>query len=478
MSLAASAGAGGQPVTIVGAGPVGALLAILLARRGWPVQLFERRADPRHAPPERGRSINLALAARGLEALRIAGQLEAVLPELVMMRGRQLHELDGELRFQAYGQQPGEVIHAVERARLNDVLLDAAAAEPGVSLRFGWRCLDIDPAAATARWRHEADDRIEELPFAALIGADGAGSTVRAALAARGVLQASEAPLEHDYRELLIPPGPGGRHAFEPHALHIWPRGGHMLIALPNPDGSFTATLFLARAGTPSFASLHDPASARAFFAAQFADALALIPDFDRQFAQHPQSRLATLHCWPWHYGRVLLIGDAAHAILPFHGQGLNCGFEDCVALAQRLGSPVSLAGDWATTLPAVAAAFERERRPNTDAIAAMANENYEEMRARVLAPDFSARRTLAAALERRFPAHFVPRYAMVMFHPEIPYAEALRRGALQDAMLDALLASAAAAVPGRNTADVPEAEWLALAAGGEAARLLEEAGL
>lgn len=478
MNPAASASSGAPIVTIVGAGPVGALLAILLARQGWRVELFERRADPRQAPPERGRSINLALAARGLAALRAAGQLEAVAPELVVMRGRQLHELDGEQRFLPYGQRPDEVIHAIERARLNNVLIAAAAAEPNVQLRFGQRCLDLDPVAGTVRWRTEATGECRDAAFEWLLGADGAGSAVRTALAARGFVQASEQPLEHDYHELVIPPLTDGRHALEPHALHIWPRGGHMLIALPNPEGSFTATLFLARTGNPSFATLGDPGSARAFFATQFPDALALIPDFDAQFATHPQSQLATLRCWPWHQGRVLLLGDAAHAIVPFHGQGLNCGFEDCVALARRLGQPGALRGDAAAAFPALAAAFERERRPNTDAIAAMAIENYGEMRERVLAPGFLARKQLGAALERRFPARFVPRYSMVMFHPEIPYAEALRRGALQESLLDALLAIPVAAHPDRRTASIPEGELEALAQGEEAARLLGEAGL
>jgi kynurenine 3-monooxygenase len=462
-------------ITIAGAGPVGSLLAILLARQGWRIELVERRADPRRVQAERGRSINLALASRGLEALRVAGQLEAVQAELVVMRGRQLHELGGEQRFLAYGQGPGEVIHAIERTRLNNVLIAAAAATPGVTVRFGRRCLDVDALAGTARWRDDASGVEHDSAFGLLIGTDGAGSAVRHALEARGYLLASEDPLAHDYRELVIPALPGGLHAIEPHALHIWPRGGYMLIALPNPDGSFTATLFLPRDGATSFASLHDSATARAFFVAQFPDALELIPDFDLQFASHPQSRLATLRCWPWHRDRVLLVGDAAHAIVPFHGQGLNCGFEDCVQLAQRLGPARDLGAD---AFAAVASTFERERRPNTDAIATMAIENYEEMRARVLAPDFAARRTLNAALERRFPGRYVPRYAMVMFHPEIPYADALRRGAMQESLLDALLAQCAKGQPARSLADIPEPELLALAAGDEAARLLDVAGL
>jgi kynurenine 3-monooxygenase len=275
---------------------------------------------------------------------------------------------------------------------------------------------------------------VNEGPAPLVIAADGAGSAVRHALQERGLLQATEEPLAHDYKELHVPGLPGGGWAFDPHALHVWPRSEYMLIALPNPDRSFTATLFLPQSGTGGFDSLRTAAAARAFFAREFPDALARIPDFDAQFAAHPQGKLATLYCWPWHVQRVLLIGDAAHAIVPFHGQGLNCGFEDCVLLAQLLAG--------GTDDQAACTRFEHLRRPNTDAIAAMAIENYEDMRAAVLAPDFAVRKQLALDLERRFPARFIPRYSMVMFHAEIPYAEARRLGALQEGVLDALLAA------------------------------------
>ncbi|MDE2221158.1 MAG: FAD-dependent monooxygenase, partial [Gammaproteobacteria bacterium] len=275
-------------------------------------------------------------------------------------------------------------------------------------------------------------------PARLVIGADGAGSALRQALQERGALQAREEPLAHGYRELHIPALPDGGWAFDPHALHVWPRGEYMLIALPNPDHTFTATLFLPAAGPDSFDALRTAAAARTFFAREFPDALARIADFDAQFAAHPQGQLGTLHCWPWHVRRVLLIGDAAHAIVPFHGQGLNCGFEDCVQLAALLADEPDP--------HSACARFEQQRRPNTDAIAAMAIENYQDMRAAVLAPDFPLRKQLALDLERRFPGRFIPRYSMVMFHAEIPYAEARRRGALQDDMLDALLAAGAGA--------------------------------
>ena len=423
-----------DPVTIVGAGPVGTLLALLLARDGREVQLIERRSDPRRAAADSGRSINLALAARGLLALEQAGVLERLRSEMVAMRGRQVHELGGASSFMNYGLRPTEVIHAISRTRLNAALIEAAAQVPQIALRFSQRCVDVDPRTGTLQWRDEIDGSTHSEAAALLIAADGAGSAVRTALAARGVLQATEEALDHDYKELLIPAAPDGGYQLDQNALHIWPRGGYMLIALPNPDGSFTATLFLPARGTLSFETLASSATARDFFAQQFPDALALLPDFDAQFMRNPQGKLATLYCWPWHQHGVLLIGDAAHAIVPFHGQGLNCGFEDCVLLARLLA-------DGGDTQDACRR-FERERRPNTDAIAAMALENYEEMRERVLAPDFLRRKQLTAELEMRFPQRFIARYSMVMFHPEISYAEAQRRGALQQQVLDALLAA------------------------------------
>ena len=425
-------------VTIVGAGPVGTLLALLLAQDGRRVRLIEKRADPRLGAGERGRSINLALAARGLAALERAGMRDRVQPELVEMRGRQLHDLQGRGPLLPYGLRPEEVIYAVSRARLNTALLEAAAEVPRIEMRFARCGIDVDPDSGSLRWRNASDSITREEPADLIIGADGAGSALRTALQERGLLQATDDPLAHDYKELLIPALTGGDWAFEPHALHIWPRGEFMLIALPNPDHSFTATLFMPAQGATSFESLRAPVAARGFFAREFPDALALMPDFDAQFAQHPQGKLATLYCWPWHVRRVLLIGDAAHAIVPFHGQGLNCGFEDCVLLTDLLARH--------TDSQVACTQFEHQRRPNTDAIAAMAIENYQEMRETVLAPDFAVRKQLALDLERRFPGRFIPRYSMVMFHAEIPYAEARRRGTLQRGVIDALLATGAGA--------------------------------
>ncbi len=440
-------------ITVIGAGPVGTLLALLLAKRGQRVRLFERRPDPRTAPEERGRSINLALAARGIRALERAGAYAEIAPELIVMRGRELHELGGLNRFLAYGQKESEVIYAMSRTRLNRLLVEIASRQPLIEMRFAQRCLGFQKGSAQKPalskgaappngsasqseqrllFRDEDSGAVYTQAAELVIGADGAGSALRGALQEADELQFTEDWLDHDYKELVIPARRKKSERLAPNALHIWPRGGHMLIALPNTDGSFTATLFLPRHGAESFDSLRRPADARAFFTEQFPDALVLMRDFDRQFPEHPQSRLATVHCFPWHAGNTLLIGDAAHAIVPFHGQGLNCGFEDCVLLDELLARN----GDG----KAAFREYEQIRRPHTDAIARMALENYQEMRDTVRDPDFARRKLLANELERDFPGRFIPRYSMVMFHPEIPYAEAQRRGAVQERIMDALL--------------------------------------
>lgn len=413
--------------TIVGAGLTGPLLALMLARRGFSVTLYERRPDPRIGRIEAGRSINLALSARGIRPLERAGVYGEVAPLLIPMRGRLVHECMAEPTFQPYGQWSGEVNYSVGRAALNRVLIEAAG-RAGVELRFGQRCVGLDPAGGRLLLQDEQSGRrYEEVP-GAIIAADGAGSALRGALAAAGVAAVRIEPLDHDYKEMTLP-AVAGRHVLDPGALHIWPRGGFMLIALPNPDGSFTVTLFLARAGVPSFAALTEPCAAERFFAEQFPDLQAHLPHLLGDFRRNPQGTLATVRTTGWHLGgQALLLGDAAHAIVPFHGQGMNAGFEDCAVfddLLVRCGGWQELFGE-----------FERLRRPDTEAIAQMALENYLEMRDGVRDPAFLPHKQLAFALERRFPDRFIPRYSMVMFHPEISYLEALRRGQRQLAIV------------------------------------------
>jgi len=347
---------------------------------------------------------------------------------LIPMRGRMVHERSGTTSLQPYGQRANELIYSVSRASLNHVLIEAAARHPQVTLRFDQTCLGVDLPANLLRLRNEVSGAHYTVDLRPTLATDGAGSAVRNSLWSAGQLTVREDWLDHDYKELTIAPL-NGRPALEPNALHIWPRGGFMLIALPNTDQSFTATLFLARSGAHSFESLSDSQAVADFFAAEFPDVAPLIPNLMAEFRAHPAGQLGTIHTLPWHVSsQVLLLGDAAHAIVPFHGQGMNAAFEDCLLL----DSLIDEFDDW----EALFTQFERLRRPNTTAIAQMALENYTEMRDTVLDPGFVRRKGLALELERRFPERFIPRYAMVMFHPEIPYAEALRRGAVQQEIL------------------------------------------
>jgi kynurenine 3-monooxygenase len=416
-------------ITLIGAGLAGTLMATLLARSGRRVTLYESRPDPRQVVWTAGRSINLALAARGLHALELAGIADAVRPLLIPMRGRMLHDLSGGTQLVPYGQRSEEVIYSVSRPGLNDLLIEHAE-RAGVEILFGQRCVDIDDQRV--KFLNAADERVTELPLERVIAADGAGSIVRQTLTQVFNVTARSEMLDHGYKELTIR-AQAGRHVFDQNALHVWPRGGFMLIALPNPDGSFTATLFLPLKGEDSFATLTDGAAVETFLTHHFADARAAIPDLAHDFFANPVGEMGTVYCDSWTFGgTTLLIGDAAHAIVPFHGQGMNCAFEDCIELHRLLSD-----NDWATACTA----FSNTRRRQTDAIAAMALENYGEMRDTVRTPRFQLQKTLSLELERRFPTRFIPRYSMVMFHHEIPYADAFARGGIQSAILDHLTA-------------------------------------
>jgi kynurenine 3-monooxygenase len=417
-------------LNIIGAGLAGPLLAILLARRGCAVTVYERRRDPRSSAAEAGRSINLALAARGICALQHASLMPQVQPLLIEMRGRMVHEPGRPVALLAYGQRQDEVIYSIGRGALNRVLIEEAARYPEVTLRFEQSCIAAEARRDALVLRDGPSNRTYEVPLTPTIATDGAGSPVRMSLAEQELTTATEDLLDHDYKELTVPAAPAA--SLDPNALHVWPRRGFMLIALPNTDGSFTATLFLPRAGPSGFSSLRSERAVRVFFSREFPDVAPLMPDLLQEFRTRPQGRLGTVHAAPWHVGgQVLLLGDAAHAIVPFHGQGMNAAFEDCRALDALIERHAS----W----EALFAAFEAERRPNAAAIAQMAIENYGEMRERVLDPKFLRQKTWALELERLYPDRFIPRYSMVMFHPEIAYADALRRGAVQQAILDEL---------------------------------------
>ena len=432
-------------LTIVGAGLAGGLLATLLAQRGWSVDVFERRGDPRVRGYAGGRSINLALAERGLHALRAAGADTAVLDKAVMMRGRMVHSIDGSQQLLRYGRDDSEVIWSVSRGELNITLLDAAE-RAGARLHFDRRLERVDFDAKQAVFVGDESSERFEHDFEALLGADGAGSALRTAMGAHADLGERSESLGHGYKELEIPPAPDGGFRIEPNALHIWPRGHYMCIALPNDERTFTVTLFLPNEGDPSFASVRTGAQARAMFERDFADAVPLIPDLELAYERNPVGVLATLYLDRWHLDdRAVLLGDAAHAMVPFHGQGMNCAFEDCVALADHLDRTPDRAQAFA--------AFERERLPNARAIQAMALENYLEMRARVDDADFLLQRDLERELAERHPERFAPRYAMVTFR-RLPYATAVERGRVQRELL-------VEATRGRDSLDGIDRAWL-----------------
>lgn len=404
-----------ERLTLVGAGPVGSLLSIFLARRGYDVEILERRPDMRRENVGGGRSINLAVSVRGWDALARVGLEPELRPLAIPMRGRLMHSLDGALTFQPYGRSAEDCIYSMSRGGLNALLMTHAERTGKVRIRFGHRCTGLnDPALGSG----------------AVIATDGSGSAIRQSMkTAVPGFQLTEDLLDYGYKELTMPAVSDGGFAMEKHALHIWPRGRFMLIALPNLDGSFTCTLFLQAEGAgESFETLKTPESVTKFFQAQFPDVLPLMPDLVTQFFENPVGRMVTVRCSPWNVGgRSLLVGDAAHAIVPFFGQGMNCGFEDCVVLDALMESR---GGDWET----VFSEFSRDRKSDADAIAALALENFVEMRDRVADPQFLLRKAVEKILEEKFPGRFVSRYSMVTFS-RAPYREALRQGKLQEEM-------------------------------------------
>lgn len=424
-----------KKITIVGAGLTGSLLGVMLGQRGYVIDLYERRPKESNNETDSGRSINLALSRRGIVALENAGLMDEVHPLLIPMKGRMLHLDDGSAEFSPYGQRDHEVIYSISRRDLNRLLVKEAVAAPEVNVTFERKCAAIDFSKNTLTLSSDSDQTRQTLPFEVLIGCDGAGSQVRRSLVTQTGGRSSSEFLDHDYKELEIPNEAGGGFRFEKNALHIWPRGDYMLIALPNLDGSFTVTLFLPKQGDTSFESLGSADAVERFFGDVFPTARAAMPELMEDFFSHPAGRLGTVRCEPWHFEDCgLILGDAAHAIVPFHGQGMNCAFEDCSALIRLLDR---FDDDWANVLPE----FSRTRKPNADAIAKMALENYTTMRSTVTDSKYALKKEIGFELERRYPKSFIPRYSMVMFHT-MPYAEALTAGERQREMLGRLTKS------------------------------------
>ncbi|WP_051967288.1 FAD-dependent oxidoreductase [Kitasatospora mediocidica] len=415
-----------EPIAVVGAGLAGCLLACYLARRGYRVDLYERRPDPRTGGAERGRSINLALSERGLDALRRIGLEERIMADALPMRGRMIHPVTGPLDYQQYSHDGERAINSISRGALNNALLDAAEAAPGVTVHFRHRLTGLDPAGGAMTY--ETPQGEVRTGAAVVLGADGAGSVVRGQLVARRESVEEVDYLDYGYKELTVP-AVDGEFALDPGALHIWPRGTSMMIALPNPDRSFTCTMFWPASGPGSFEALSTPAAVEAHFRTHYPDLLPLAPDLADDYRHNPVGRLGTVRCAPWQTrGRVALVGDAAHAIVPFYGQGANCGFEDVVELDRCLEET---GGDWRRALPL----FERRRKANADAIAEMALANFVEMRDKVASPVFRCVRSVEHALERALPGRFVSRYELVSFST-VPYAQVRRRVRRQQQLL------------------------------------------
>ncbi|PQB03753.1 FAD-dependent oxidoreductase [Aureitalea marina] len=419
-----------EHILIIGAGLCGSLLALRLAQRGYHVSLVEKRPDLRKVDQVAGRSINLALSDRGLQALALAGVDNQAKELCIPMRGRMIHQESGEVFLRPYSGRDDEHINSISRPGLNMMLLNALDDYPQVKVYYNHICENVDLEMGKAWFTHNETGELRSFTGDVLIGTDGAGSAVRRSMYEhkKFLFSFSQQWLTHGYKELEIPPGPNGEFLIDANSLHIWPRGADMLIALPNLDGSFTVTLFAPwRDSDYGFDNLDSKEKVQQYFEKEFPDTLHLIPDLTDQFFTNPTSPLGTIKCSPWSsYGKTLLMGDAAHAIVPFYGQGMNASFEDVLILDQVLDQT---AEDWNLVLKT----YEKARKVNTDAIADLAVDNFYEMKEHTASPLFQAKRKLEVRLEQEFPEAYFSKYSLVTFHEDLPYSEAMRRGRAQD---------------------------------------------
>ena len=426
---------GNQKVGVTGAGLVGSLWAVYLAQRGYRVDVYERRPDMRGKPPAGGRSINLALSHRGWRALERVNLKGSVQDFAIPMYGRMVHDTNGDTDFQPYGLED-QAIYAVSRARLNERLLNEAESYPQVSLYFNQRCEQVNLDDPSLLLTDQDQETLYTANYDTLFGTDGAFSVVRERMMKTKRFDFSQSFLTHGYKELTIPAGEAGQYQLYPNALHIWPRNSFMLIALPNPDGSFTCTLFLAFEGRPGFDKLTTEERVLDFFKTHFPDAKALMPDLCETFFNNPTDSLVTIRCDPWHYqDKACLLGDAAHAIVPFYGQGMNAGFEDCMVLNDLMESYKGQS--WG----ALFEAFSKKRVKDGHAIADLALYNYVEMRDLVADTHFLRKQEISRKIHTLYPDHWQPLYTMVTFS-RLPYSEAKARGDQQDQILENLLAN------------------------------------
>ncbi len=422
-----------KKAVVVGAGLVGSLWSILLAQKGYQVEVYERRGDLRKAEIVGGRSINLAMSNRGWKAMEKAGILDKIRSVAIPMYGRMMHSVEGELTYQPYGLKD-EAIYSVSRGGLNVELMNLADQYENSTFHFDKKCTGVDLKKNTISFKDYKTGETSTVESPLIFGADGAFSKVRSSLQKTNRFNYSQQYLEHGYKELRIPPTEEGGHLIEKNALHIWPRENFMLIALPNADGSFTCTLFLAFEGPESFENLQTDEQIMAFFEKHFPDTIPLMPDLIADFHENPTSSLVTVRCHPWQYNhRILLIGDASHAIVPFYGQGMNSGFEDCTVLDELVDKHNE---NWA----AIIEEFNETRPKDANAIAALALRNFIEMRDLVGDPKFLLRKKIEKHFNEKFGDDFLPLYSQVTFS-HIPYSDALAEGRSQDQLFDRIMA-------------------------------------
>ena len=416
-------------IAIIGAGLVGSLMAVYLRKRGYEVAIYERRSDMRKSKVVAGRSINLALSNRGWKPLKEVGLESAINAMIIPMKGRMMHDEKSKLTFQPYGKD-GQAINSISRGGLNQLLIEKAEAE-GVTVYFDHKCLVVDYEKSTVSLENQG--KTVEVNADIIIGADGAYSAIRQTFQKTDRFNYNQQYIDHGYKELVIPADMAGDFAIEKHALHIWPRGNYMLIALPNTDGSFTCTLFFPFEGERSFDTLKTDEEIMTFFKEVFPDAVDLMPTLLSDYKENPTSSLLTVKCFPWVKNKTLMIGDASHAIVPFYGQGMNSGFEDCRVLNDMLDEHND---DWDKVLPL----YQASRKPDADAILDLALQNFIEMRDLVADDHFLTRKKIEAKLYEAYPTQWIPLYSMVTFREDIRYSEAIEKGAKQKAIMDEVM--------------------------------------
>ena len=422
-------------VTIVGAGLVGSLLSIYLAKKGYKIDLFERRPDMRKVNISAGKSINLALSDRGWKGLEGVGIADEIKKIAIPMYGRYIHHKDGSTAYQPYGKD-NQAIYSVSRAEINMRLMDLAEQQPNVKIHFNERCTTINKTSLEVHFENVETKKDSSIQSDLIFGSDGAFAASRLNMQlSSDRFEYNQHYIEAGYKELIIPPGSNGEFLIEKNALHIWPRGTFMMIALPNMDGNFTCTLFLPFEGEKSFANIQTREQVEAFFKTEFPDAVPLMPTLVDDFMNNPTSSLVTVKCFPWTFeNKIALIGDAAHAIVPFYGQGMNCGFEDCVVLNDLVNKYNE---DWNKILPE----YQRLRKPDADAIADLAIMNFIEMRDKTADPRFLLQKKIEARFNQKYPDKWIPLYSMVTYSPHIRYSVALKEGQKQEAIMQKVMA-------------------------------------